>query len=802
MDLPEKSTKAGAAGCFDNLAPSGYILAPIRREEMRNVALSNQERKSASVGQSVPRKEGREKLTGAAKYVDDIAYPGMLYGKTVRSPVAHALIKKIEFDPAFDWGRVVIADYRDIPGKNMVALILEDQPMLAETRVRHAEEPILLLAAEDKELLEEAARHIRIDTEELPAIFSIEESLARKQVLYGEDNVFKHILITKGDVKRGLIEADVVVEGTYRVGPQEQLYIEPQGMIVIPGEDGSIIAEGSIQCPHYVHRALKELLALPDEKVIVKQTVTGGGFGGKEEYPDLVAGHAALLARKAGRPVKIIYDRAEDLAATTKRHPAIIKHRTGVTSDGRLTAMDIKVLMDGGAYCTLSPVILSRGTIHAAGPYRCANVRVEGKTVATNNPPFGAFRGFGVPQVCFGLELHIDKIASALGLDPVAVRRINMLRPGDETATGQQLTYSIGTAEVLDTALARSDYYGRAEKCKNQTGTKRRGVGLSFFFHGAGFTGSGELNLKSLAAVELLADGSAKIVTGATEIGQGTRTIFCQIVADELGLPLEQVVMEEPDTSRVPDSGPTVASRTCMVIGGILQRAAGEIKQALAQFVGETTNVAADGLTIDGNTFMHDGAPVTSWADAAGAYLAQRGPLRAIKRYEPPPGTPWDEKSYRGDAYAAYAFAADVAEVEVDMETYEISVHKITSVADVGRAIHPVMAEGQIEGGTVQAMGYATMEDVVMKNGRMVNDRLTNYLIPTSVDAPEIETVLIESEYPYGPFGAKGIGELPMDGGAPAIASAIYNATGVMATELPITPERLWQLIAASGHNK
>jgi CO/xanthine dehydrogenase Mo-binding subunit len=746
-----------------------------------------------SVGKSVQRKEGREKLTGQAKYVDDITYPGMLYGKTIRSAVASALIKSVEFDPAFDWTQVVVADYRDIPGKNVVALIQEDQPLLVEREVRHVEEPILLLAAGDKEILEEAVKRVRIEYEELAAIFSIEESLAHKRILYGEDNVFKRILINKGDVEAGFAQADIIIEETYRVGPQEQLYIEPQGVIALPGEDGSIIAEGSMQCPYYVHRALKVLFDLPDEKVIVRQTVTGGGFGGKEEYPNIVAGHAAVLAGKTGKPVKMIYDRQEDLAATTKRHPAIIKHRTGVMQDGRLVAMDVDVIMDGGAYCTLSPVVLSRGAIHAAGPYHCPNIRIAAKAVATNNPPYGAFRGFGVPQVCFGVELHLDKIAAALGLDPLTIRRTNMLRQGDETATGQKLTYGIGSEEVLHTAVARSNYEPLYREYKHQTGTKRRGIGLSFFYHGAGFTGSGELNMRSGAAIELLSDGSAQIITGTTEIGQGTRTIFCQIVADELGLPYERVWMEEPDTSRVPDSGPTVASRTCMIIGGVLQRAAGELKHTLGQFVADSFGLNGVAMKFENGRFICDDLPVMSLVDAARAYLERRGPLRVFERYDPPPEMQWDELSYRGHAYAAYAFAADVAEVEVDMETYEITVRKMTTVADVGRAIHPILAEGQIEGGTVQGIGYATIEEVAMKNGRMMNDRLTNYLIPTSVDAPEIETILIESEYPYGPFGAKGIGELPMDGAAPAVASAIYHATGITVTELPVTPERLQQ---------
>jgi CO/xanthine dehydrogenase Mo-binding subunit len=473
----------------------------------------------------------------------------------------------------------------------------------------------------------------------------------------------------------------------------------------------------------------------------------------------------------------------------------MIHHRTGVTKDGRLMSMLIDVVMDGGAYCTLSPVVLSRGAIHAAGPYNCANVRIEAKAVATNNPPYGAFRGFGVPQVCFAIEQQMDQIARSLGIDPVTFRQINMLRQGDETATGQQLHYSIGTDDVLNTAVASSDYHNLVRRYRKQTGTKRRGVGVSFFYHGAGFTGSGELNMRSGAAVELLSDGTAKIYTGTTEIGQGTRTIFCQIVADELGLPYDRVVMEEPDTSRVPDSGPTVASRTCMIIGGVLQHCASELKHRLAAAAAEAIGVSLNSVKIEHGEILCIDAPVMTFAEAVSTSIERYGPLRVFKRYDPPPGMRWDEHEYHGDAYAAYAFAADVAEVEVDVETLEINVLNLTSVADVGRAIHPILAEGQIEGGTLQGVGYAVMEEVVMRRGQMVNNRLTNYLIPTSVDAPEIKTILVESEYPYGPYGAKGIGELPMDGAAPAIASAIYQATGIVVTELPITPERLQQAV-------
>ncbi|HZM91093.1 MAG TPA: xanthine dehydrogenase family protein molybdopterin-binding subunit [Blastocatellia bacterium] len=752
-----------------------------------------------AVGQNVLRKEGYEKLTGAARYVDDLTLDGMLFGKTIRSTIARGRIKKIELDPAFDWSQVVVADCRDIPGDNYVALIENDQPLLVDHEVHHYDEPILLVAAESKTELEKAARHIQIHYEELPPVLTIEESLACAEVIYGTDNIFKRFLIGRGDVDEGFAAADRIIEGEYRVPHQEQLYIEPQGMIAVPGA-GDMTVMGSMQCPYYVHKALKQLLNLSDEQAIVIQTTTGGGFGGKEEYPSMIAAHAALLALKAQRPVKIIYDRAEDIAATTKRHPGIIKHRTGVTLDGRLTASEIDVVFDGGAYVTLTPVVLSRGAIHALGPYRCENVRIAARAVATNTPPNGAFRGFGAPQVAFAYEMQMEKIAAELGMDPLEVRRINMLREGDITATGQRLTQSVGSEDVLNAAVERSRYLEKRQTIEAERGTdreKRRGLGLSFFFHGAGFTGSGEARMKAQAGVEITPEGRARILSGSTEIGQGTRTIFCQIVADELGVAFADVEIEDPDTSRVPDSGPTVASRTTMVVGRVVQLAAREIKDRLIQFVAERFG-APEASLIDGH-FVANGKALSSFDEIAREYIAQKGELRAYARYASPPGIEWDDETYSGDAYPCYSWGAEVAEVEVDMDTYEVTCTKITTAQDIGRAIHPVLASGQIEGGTLQAVGYGLLEELVWDKGRVVNNRLTNYIIPTSLDAPDMDTMIVEKEYAYGPFGAKGVGELPMDGGAPAIAAAVFNATGAFVTEIPITPERLQRTVERSG---
>jgi len=697
---------------------------------------------TAAVGRPVPRREGAAKVTGAALYTDDLVIPHAWYGKTVRSTMPRGRIRSITLDPGFDWGRVVVVTADDIPGENVVHLIRDDQPVLAREggEVRHKEEPILLLAAADRVTLDEAARHIRIEYDSAKPVFELDEAT----------EVYSTIEISKGEGVEDLKGAEVVVERTFKVGLQEQLYIEPQGAIAIPEPDGAIRVIGSLQCPYYVHRALKRALRLTDEQAIVVQAETGGGFGGKEEYPSMVAIHAALLARKAGRPVRLIYDRHEDLAATTKRHPGVIRHRTAVKQDGTLLSQDIEIVLDGGGYCTLTPVVLSRAAIHAGGAYSCPNVRIRARAVATNTPPNGAFRGFGAPQSLFAAELMVEHVAERLGVSSVDLRRKWMLRLGDTTATGQKLTESVGSELVLDAALKNAPAVRPSDRP-----TVRRGRGLSLVLHGSGFTGSGEKKLGGKIAVEASANGQFTILTASTEIGQGTKTIFPQIAADALGVPIEQVTVAPQDTSLVPDSGPTVASRTAMIVGGLIHQAAEELRDRLAR------------------------------------RPKPKLPLRVEKSYVQPDTIHWDDQTYRGDAYPVYAWACTIVDVEVDMLTGEVRVTDLVSAVDCGKAIHPVMAEGQIEGGMLQAVGWATIEEIKMKDGGYQNDRLATYLIPTALDAPRIRTILVENPYSRGPFGAKGIGELPMDGPAPAIIAAIHDATGVWLDEIPATPEKV-----------
>jgi len=732
------------------------------------------------IGKSIPRKEGREKVTGRAVYLDDIAMLDMLHGVTVRSQVARGRLRGIRFVKGIPWDEFTIVTAKDIPGNNCVALILDDQPCLADQVVNHCEEPVVLLAHSDPYLLEEARRAVELDIEPLPPVFTIDDSLAKKQVIWGEDNIFKSFLVESGDVESAWSRAHLIIEGEYETGAQEQLYIEPQGMIATFDAEDGLTVWGSMQCPYYVHRALMTLLDLQVNQVRVVQMETGGGFGGKEEYPSMIAGHAALLAWKSGKPVKIVYDRMEDMAATTKRHPSRTRHRTAVTRDGKLLAMDIEFVVDGGAYATLSPVVLSRGTIHAAGPYFCPNVRIRSKAVATNFPPHGAFRGFGAPQSIFALERQMDQVARALGLTPEEFRRRNFVKEGETLAVGQVVREKIDMAALMERALELSDYHAKRKRFAEENPRRevKKGIGLASFLHGAGFTGSGERYMASLVGAEATKEGQVRVLAASTEMGQGTTTVFSQIAAEALGVDFDLIEIVQPDTALVPNSGPTVASRTCMVVGKLVESAVLGIRQQLLS-----------------RSLLNNKYTSEQFRQACRLFIENHGELKSTAEYSAPVGVHWDDEKYRGDAYGAYAWAVYVAEVSVDMTTYEIRVDDFVAVQEVGRVINPVLATGQIEGGVAQGVGFALYENVVWQEGRMVNSQMTNYIMPTSADLPRIRVFFEEVPYAHGPGGAKGIGELPIDGPAPAIVNAIENAIGVSIKRIPVTPEVLMEAL-------
>jgi CO/xanthine dehydrogenase Mo-binding subunit len=722
----------------------------------------------SGIGDSPPRPDGAAKVSGAARYVDDISLPGMWFGATLRSPHPHARILSLRFHPERAPEGAVVVTSADLPGPNGIQLLDDSWPILADGVVRHVAEPVALVAAPTRLAARQALAAFEVEYEPLAPILTMEEGEALPPLYELAMESGK-----PGELESAFARADLVIAGEVRMGHQEHIYIECQGMIAWM-EDGTLHALGSMQCPYYVHKALTHAFELPDERVRVRASVVGGGFGGKEDFPSALAIHAALLARAAGRPVKMIYDRHEDIVGTSKRHPAIVRSRTGVDRDGHLLALDIEIVMDGGAYTTLSPVVLSRALLHSFGPYRCGAVRVRGKVVRTHTTPNSAFRGFGAPQVQLAMERQMDRIGRALGLDPYEIRDRNVVEAGDRLPTGQVLDSSTSARLCLEEAERRTGFRARwkeieaARQAAPADGAQLPGIGLALFFHGAGFTGNGERRMKSPVTARLLEDGRIEIATAMTDMGQGCAVVFPQMAAAAAGVGLEDLSFTEPDTGEAPDSGPTVASRTTMIVGGVIVRAVTEIR--------DRVRAAA--------------RPEESFRDTA-RRLRAAGPVEVTLHHEPPEWQTFDESTYRGAAYPTYAWGADVAEVEIDPDTFAVKPIRVTAVCEVGRAIHPTLCAGQIQGGTLQAVGWALLEEIKMKDGRYLNDRLATYIIPTIEDSPRIDVHLLESAWEGGPFGAKGVGELPMDGGAPAILQAIENATGIVPTAVPATPERL-----------
>jgi CO/xanthine dehydrogenase Mo-binding subunit len=747
------------------------------------------------IGASPPRPDGLAKATGAAIFADDERVENLWYGATVRSTVARAAIRAVRWDAgrggagagvvlAREPPREKVVTARDLPGPNGIPFVDDAWPILAGATIEHVGEPIALVAARTPDEARSARDAVEVIADPLEPVLSLEAAAGMPPL--------HQIAFERGDVEAALRGAAVVVEGTYRTGHQEHLYIECQAMTA-RWNDGAVTVAGTMQCPYYVHRALCHAFGLSGSRVRVRATAVGGGFGGKEDYPSVIAVHAALAARAAGAPVRLVYDRHEDIVATSKRHPSMVRHRTAVGDDGRLLAMDIDVVLDGGAYLTLSSVVLSRALLHATGPYRCPAVRVRGVVRRTNTAPNGAFRGFGAPQVAFAVERQMDRIARVLGLDPYAIRARNVLVAGDRLPTGQRLG-AVAAGECLEAVTARTRFVERwteneAAATREGDGQPRRGLGLSLCFHGAGFTGNGERMMRSPVTARLTEDGRIEVETVATDMGQGAAIVLPQMAADGGGVRLEDIVMTPPDTAVAADSGPTVASRTTMIVGSIARDAVAELSAQVLDWWRKTHDAGA--RLVRNGVVISDAAADAPFADVARRYRSEVGPLEVTRRNEPPTWRTFDEATFTGVAYGDYSWGADVVEVETDPDTFETRVVNVVSACEIGTPIHRRLAIGQIEGGTLQAIGFGLMEEMKVETGRYVNDRLSTYLIPTIQDAPSIESLLIEPLEIDGRVLPKGAGELPMDGGGPALAAALENATGRLISALPATAERV-----------
>jgi len=684
------------------------------------------------------KKDHETKITGRALYVDDHVIDGMLYGRLLRSAKARARISAIHL-PVLPEGYFVV-DRNDITGTNQVHIVQDDTPVYAADRVEYVGDPILMVVGPELTEVERIRNEIVIVYEELIAVLDMQKS----------DTIFFHYNYEKGNIEQALAEADSVFVETFQTGYQEQAYLETQGMIAYP-HDGRMTVRGSMQCPYYVHGAVAKALGYAGKDVQVIQDVTGGGFGGKEAYPSILACQVAVAAKKANKPVKVVFERREDMEFTSKRHPSISTYKVAV-KNGEITGMDIDVTYNSGAYTTLTPVVLQRGLISSSGVYRIDNLRVTGRAVKTNTVPCGAFRGFGAPQTFFAVEMMMGHVARKLGIEALELKERYMVKQGDATSTSGRYHFHVPLPEMVDRMDELTGYRSKRKQYQQQTGRYRKGIGLSMFFHGCGFTGSGERDLiKAVARIRKNTDETVEILTSNTDMGQGLKTTFCKIVADTLGIPYEQVYIDNPDTDLVPDSGPTAASRSLMVVGGLLQKAARRLKD--------------------------------DWRPGEEQLIEERF-------VEPDFIIPFSLDKFKGDAYPTYSWAVNVIEVEVDTLTAAAKVVGAWGIFDVGVPIDMNIIQGQMQGGFLQGIGYASMEQMdYNEKGMIRNNSFSDYIIPTAVDIPNLVTEIMNNPYTDGPYGAKGAGELPTVGAAPAYVEAMENALGANFTKIPITAE-------------
>lgn len=704
------------------------------------------------LSQPIERFDVKDKIAGEAKYCADLHPDGLIYARTLRATLARARILSIslpELPPDY-----VIVDHRDISGRNVVPIVFEDQPFFAEQEVKYIGEPILLVAGPDKAVILEILAKITVNYEALDPILTLEQAEQRTEdFISGDKPYFVSYSYDKGDPETAIAEAASVVEDEFRSAYQEHAYLETQAMLA-EYKENVVSVYGSMQCPYYIIDALKMALGWEESRLRVVQLPTGGGFGGKEEYPSIPGVHAALAAIKTGKPVQLVFDRQEDIAVTTKRHPSIIRLKSYLDSNGRIIARDVDVALDAGAYAGLSSVVLQRSIFSVCGVYNVENLRVSGRAYATNNVVTGAFRGFGGPQAFFAIEMHMETIAARLQVDALALRKQYYLHQGDTSSTGGLFHSPLKLDEITARIADDSDYYEKRRRFAEDKQTLK-GIGFSIVFHGCGFTGAGEAEmLKPRIRLAKNRDNSVEIFVSSTELGQGVLTTLRKIVAEVLAIPPERVHHNYPDTAVCPNSGPTVASRTILIVGRMLQDCALEMK--------------------------------ARWSEPE---------FELIRDYQYPPQLAWDNANFRGHAYPDYAWGANVVEVEIDPMTFEIAVTGVWGIYDIGTPIDVKIIQGQIEGGLTQGLGHAAMEVLEAKDGRLRQTTLTTYAIPTARDFPRIHAELIENSGSIGPFGAKGLGELPLVGAAPALAAAVQNALGKRIRKIPVTPEAIMELM-------
>jgi CO/xanthine dehydrogenase Mo-binding subunit len=758
--------------------------------------------KTTVVGASLPRVDVREKIVGTAQYVDDYRLPGMLHCALVLSPHPHAEVISIDTTPAKSMpGVVAVLTGADIPGLNQIGCVFQDQPLLATDKVRFVGDRIAVVAAESREEARAAAARVEVSYQVLPGLYDARDALANTEVkIHTSGNLVTHQKVRKGAGAEGFKDCDVVVEKEFFVNYQEHAYLEPQGALAVPELDGSLTVMGSMQCPFYVQGGVARVLGMDKNQVRVIQTVTGGAFGGKEDYPSEVAAVPAVVAVKTGRPAKLIYTRAEDLQLSTKRHRMRMLFKVGAHRDGTLQVLHVQQWVDAGGYNGLSTVVAERANTTAGGPYRFPDAHVDTYIVYTNNLFGGAFRGFGNPQVTFAMENMMDLLAAELELDPVALRRQNLLREGDLSITGQVIPASAPSIEMLDTLVEQSDYANlvREAKAFNQSHRwQQRGVGMALSMYGCCLHAGGQHMEGSGALVQVRSDGSVEVSIGGTELGQGAFTVMAQIAAEVLGADYARVKVLPSDTRMVPDSGPTVASRTTIMSGNATRGASLQLRARLVALAADLMGCEGHDVTVSSNSYASKDRQLT-FGELCNEAFRRKLNLFASGWYAPPPKD-WDKATGQGTAYVTYCFTGHVALVEVDLVGGLPKVLKVFATHDIGKVMNPALAEGQVHGGIVQGMGWGLSENLILDQGRCLNPGFTDYLIPCSLDMPEMDVRYIEAAYPDGPYGAKGLGEPSLISVPTAVAIAAANAVGQRPERLPVTPEDIlrWSLAQA-----
>jgi len=718
------------------------------------------------IGRPHVRVDALGKVTGQARFTADLGAPGMLWGLALLARRPSARIVSIDLTAAREvpgvWA-VMCAD--DLPAAKVFGVVIQNQPVLAFERVRHYGDAVAMVAADSPETCQLAIERIEVVYEDLPAVFDPEAALEPGAPLIhpeGGTNACIHHRVRKGAIAEGFSGAAHILERTYRTQHIEHAYIEPEAVLAEPADDGGVRVIGSIQNLFSTRKSLAAVLGVDLARVRVEHAMLGGSFGGKDEVMTQMACRASLLARATGRPVKMVNTRERSMIESYKRHPYVLHYKVGADAGGRLQAIEARIVADAGAYASMTPFVTWRSAVQATGPYECPHVAVDVTGAYTNHCYTGAMRGFGSPQVNFAIESLMDELAERVGIDPLEIRRRNIVRQGSVTATGQKLDgHVVSIGEVLDRAAEKSDYEAKRTKPGDAAAGCARGIGLACSYRGVSLGAEGTDAAGAIVAVQ--SDGSTILHVAHTDMGQGVQSALALIVAEVLGIDVARVKALGVDTSRVPDSGPTVASRSTIMGGQAARKAALAVREVLDDAAG------GDALSFD--------------EKVARAYAEGR-PLLGFGWHRAPRVT-WDEDTGTGDAYFTYVYSANVAEVEVDLETGAVDVLRVTAAHDVGRAISPAMVRSQIYGGIAMGMGYGTLERYALAGGVPEGMNLDEYLIATALDMPAVDAVIIENPDPAGPFGAKSIGEPATEIAAPAIANAIAHATGRRITQLP-----------------